>query len=209
MSWTLIITCNLVLRLFQFHICNKLKRFWWILKKLFSILFFQINFCIFTIFQNDFGKINPKLGPAIPPYNAHFDQYSRQYFKYKGLRKTLIRTGQVSILEIRFLNKNIGLNSYSILIFIYELSNFWIQVKYHTFVNFVYWKWCIDWNESKQQNKTELYSKSIFFLMNYFLNLLAIGLQNPARTLVKGISYKLRRWLYSENWNKSEKINFS
>lgn len=84
------------------------------------ILLFQIDFCVFAIFQNDFGKINPKLGPAIPPYNAHFDQYSRQYFKYKGLRKTLIRTGQVSVLEIRN-------HFFRILIlfwFIFELSNF-------------------------------------------------------------------------------------
>lgn len=85
-----------------------------------SILFFQIDFCVFAIVQNDFGKINPKLGPAIPPYNAHFDQYSRQYFKYKGLRKTLIRTGQVSVLEIR----NHFFRILILFLFIFELSNF-------------------------------------------------------------------------------------
>ena len=48
------------------------------------------------IFQNDFGKINPKLGPAIPPYNAHFDRFARNYFSFKGLKKNLVKTGQVN-----------------------------------------------------------------------------------------------------------------
>ncbi|XP_076819305.1 uncharacterized protein LOC143465056 isoform X1 [Clavelina lepadiformis] len=44
--------------------------------------------------QDDFGKIQPKLGPAIPPYNSHFDPYVKNYFTYKGLDETLHKTGQ-------------------------------------------------------------------------------------------------------------------
>ena len=35
------------------------------------------------------------MGPAIPPYNAHFDRYAQAYFGYKGVKKTLGKTGQV------------------------------------------------------------------------------------------------------------------
>ena len=61
----------------------------------FTVMFVLLRIFLY-IFQNDFGKINPKLGPAIPPYNAHFDRFARNYFSFKGLKKNLVKTGQVN-----------------------------------------------------------------------------------------------------------------
>nr|XP_002129477.1 uncharacterized protein LOC100177420 [Ciona intestinalis] len=44
--------------------------------------------------QDDFAKVQPKLGPAIPPYNSHFDKHVQSYFTYKGLDSTLAKTMQ-------------------------------------------------------------------------------------------------------------------
>jgi len=44
--------------------------------------------------QESFGQINPKLGSAIPPYNSQFDKSTNEYFKFKGVQKTLNKTKQ-------------------------------------------------------------------------------------------------------------------
>lgn len=46
--------------------------------------------------SSDFSKVNPKLGPVIPPYNAQKDIYAQKYFKFKGVKDTLKHTKQVS-----------------------------------------------------------------------------------------------------------------
>jgi len=45
-------------------------------------------------FQENYGQIQPKLGPAIPPYNSHYDKSAGNYFKNEGVDKTLRRTNQ-------------------------------------------------------------------------------------------------------------------
>ncbi|XP_039268397.2 uncharacterized protein LOC120343323 [Styela clava] len=45
--------------------------------------------------QDDYARVQPKLGPAIPPYNSHFDRHVGNYFRFKGVNKTLKNTGQV------------------------------------------------------------------------------------------------------------------
>ena len=54
----------------------------------------NLHYCFL---QDDYGKVQPKMGPAIPPYNAHFDRYAQAYFSFKGVQKTLAKTGQVSL----------------------------------------------------------------------------------------------------------------
>jgi len=44
--------------------------------------------------EMNYGKSNPKCGPAIPPYNAHFDKQVKSYFKNKGVKANLRKTGQ-------------------------------------------------------------------------------------------------------------------
>jgi len=41
--------------------------------------------------------VQPKLGPAIPPYNSHYDKHVQNYFTYKGVEDTLTKTGQVGV----------------------------------------------------------------------------------------------------------------
>ena len=46
--------------------------------------------------SGDYSKTNPKLGPVIPPFNSQKCRYSREYFKFHGVDRTLRKTGQVS-----------------------------------------------------------------------------------------------------------------
>lgn len=43
----------------------------------------------------DYSKVNPKLGPVIPPYNSQRDKHVDQYFTFYGVDRTLNKTGQV------------------------------------------------------------------------------------------------------------------
>lgn len=43
----------------------------------------------------DNSTTNPKLGSAIPPYDAQLDRHTQSYFNFFGLSKTLEKTGQV------------------------------------------------------------------------------------------------------------------
>jgi len=45
--------------------------------------------------QVSYGGIHPKLGSAIPPYNAHYDEQVKNYFKNKGVKANLRKTGQI------------------------------------------------------------------------------------------------------------------
>ncbi|XP_025080607.1 uncharacterized protein C17orf98-like [Pomacea canaliculata] len=42
----------------------------------------------------DYSKVNPKLGPVIPPYNSQRDKHVDQYFTFYGVDRTLNKTGQ-------------------------------------------------------------------------------------------------------------------
>jgi len=44
--------------------------------------------------SNDYSKANPKLGPAIPPYNSQKDPSVRRYFDYHDIDKVLIGSKQ-------------------------------------------------------------------------------------------------------------------
>ena len=44
----------------------------------------------------DYSCANPKLGPAIPPYNSQKDKHVKQYFTRAQVDETLRNTGQVS-----------------------------------------------------------------------------------------------------------------
>ncbi|XP_075247616.1 sperm microtubule associated protein 1-like [Convolutriloba macropyga] len=44
--------------------------------------------------SNDYSKANPKLGPAIPPYNSQKDPSVRRYFEYHDIDKILIGSKQ-------------------------------------------------------------------------------------------------------------------
>lgn len=57
--------------------------------------------------SSDFSKVNPKLGPVIPPYNAQKDIYVQKYFKFKGVKDTLKHTKQVSDIYLTFFRKNV------------------------------------------------------------------------------------------------------
>ena len=46
--------------------------------------------------SGDYSKTNPKLGHVIPPFNSQKCRYSRDYFKFHGVDRTLRKTGQVS-----------------------------------------------------------------------------------------------------------------
>lgn len=37
----------------------------------------------------DYNNANPKLGPAIPPYNGQRDSHTRRYFQFYGVDRTL------------------------------------------------------------------------------------------------------------------------
>ena len=44
--------------------------------------------------SNDYSKANPKLGPAIPPYNSQKDHSVRRYFEFHDVEKILIGSRQ-------------------------------------------------------------------------------------------------------------------
>lgn len=46
--------------------------------------------------SSDFSKVNPKLGPVIPPYNAQKDICVAAYFKFKGVKGTLKKSNQAN-----------------------------------------------------------------------------------------------------------------
>ena len=46
--------------------------------------------------SGDYSRTNPKLSPVIPPFNSQKCRYSRDYFKFHGVDRTLRKTGQVS-----------------------------------------------------------------------------------------------------------------
>ena len=46
--------------------------------------------------SGDYSQTNPKLGSVIPPFNSQKCRYSREYFKFHGVDRTLRKTGQVS-----------------------------------------------------------------------------------------------------------------
>ncbi|XP_002740676.1 sperm microtubule associated protein 1-like [Saccoglossus kowalevskii] len=45
--------------------------------------------------SKDYSNVQPKLGPAIPPYNSQNDKHVDQYFKFEQVEKTLKKTGQI------------------------------------------------------------------------------------------------------------------
>lgn len=45
--------------------------------------------------QESYGKVQPKLGCAIPPYNSHHDAHVRSYFNNRGVKQTLRKTNQL------------------------------------------------------------------------------------------------------------------
>ena len=57
--------------------------------------FITDNIAVSSI-SGDYSKTNPKLGPVIPPFNSQKCRYSRDYFKFHGVDRTLRKTGQVS-----------------------------------------------------------------------------------------------------------------
>ncbi|KAI8492313.1 hypothetical protein Bbelb_297660 [Branchiostoma belcheri] len=44
--------------------------------------------------SQDYGKANPKMGTAIPPYNAQKDKHVEPYFNFYGVKDVLKTTGQ-------------------------------------------------------------------------------------------------------------------
>ncbi len=43
----------------------------------------------------DYAKQNPKVGQALPPYNSQQCAFTKQYFRYNGVDRTLRKNGQV------------------------------------------------------------------------------------------------------------------
>ena len=58
--------------------------------------------------SGDYSKTNPKLGPVIPPFNSQKCRYSRDYFKFHGVNRTLRKTGQVSGGVSLFLSREVS-----------------------------------------------------------------------------------------------------
>lgn len=44
--------------------------------------------------SGDYSKVNPKLGPVIPPYNSQRDRHVEAYFRFWGVPAILNRAGQ-------------------------------------------------------------------------------------------------------------------
>ena len=47
----------------------------------------------------DYFRTNPKLGPALPPYNSKLDNHANAYFRFIGVDRTLNNTKQVPLIE--------------------------------------------------------------------------------------------------------------
>ncbi|XP_059173962.1 uncharacterized protein C17orf98-like [Physella acuta] len=45
--------------------------------------------------SQDYSRVNPKLGPVIPPYNSQRDKHVGNYFRFYGINKVLNKTGQI------------------------------------------------------------------------------------------------------------------
>ncbi|XP_063726452.1 sperm microtubule associated protein 1-like [Symsagittifera roscoffensis] len=58
--------------------------------------------------SNDYSKANPKLGPAIPPYNSQKDPSVRRYFQYHDIEKVLLGSHQRIEGNVEYLGESIA-----------------------------------------------------------------------------------------------------
>jgi len=56
---------------------------------------FTLDCIAVSSISQDYSRTNPKLGPALPPYNSKKDNHARNYFRFIGVDKTLKKTNQV------------------------------------------------------------------------------------------------------------------
>lgn len=55
---------------------------------------FTLDCIAVSSISQDYSRTNPKLGPALPPYNSKKDNHARNYFRFIGVDKTLKKTNQ-------------------------------------------------------------------------------------------------------------------
>lgn len=56
---------------------------------------FTLDCIAVSSISHDYSKTNPKLGPALPPYNSKKDNHATNYFNFIGVPRTLAKTKQV------------------------------------------------------------------------------------------------------------------
>lgn len=56
---------------------------------------FVLDCCASRNVADEFAKVNPKMAPVLPSYNAQLDKHTWRYYRFAGLGRTLRKTGQV------------------------------------------------------------------------------------------------------------------
>ncbi|KAI0221893.1 hypothetical protein LSAT2_026824 [Lamellibrachia satsuma] len=57
---------------------------------------FTLDCIAVSSISHDYSKTNPKLGPALPPYNSKKDNHATNYFNFIGVPRTLAKTKQTA-----------------------------------------------------------------------------------------------------------------